>query len=453
MRTDEARASRRQLLVGLLLIPASLLPFLAYAALTPEGQLLRDKAELALAPPELGSVDAMRRQVGGAIPMYRDAVMPLVYHGVGSSSSAEGDYAVSPERLGEHLAALRAAGAHFVTPERVAEAFAGGRALPSRAVLLTFDDGRTDAMMWATPLLEQADAVATMFVITGAAEDKAVYYADWGALERYDRGPWNLQSHTDALHVEQDVTRGGPLPALTSLAPGETLGEYRSRVRADLGRASTELRAHTGRRPVAFAYPFGAHGTERTNDARIDKVLREEVARRYALAFHQDDQETVPLATAESDPLGLRRLSVGDWSPTTLVRRIAAAVERTELPGEELELVPPSLADEAPVPVPAPSPQAPAPAPGRRRAPAPLGDGGGQLASASASASASSAGSTTRRSFSVSTPSPEPSRTTEPEPERSSPPTTSAPSSAPASDPPGNGNGRGRERAPGQQKK
>jgi peptidoglycan/xylan/chitin deacetylase (PgdA/CDA1 family) len=465
VRRNEAHASRRQLLIGLLLIPASLLPFVAYAALTPEGRLLRDKAELALSPPELGSVDALRGDVAGAIPMYRDAVMPLVYHGVGSSSSGEGDFAVSPERLGEHLAALRAAGAHFVTPARVAEAFDGGRRLPSRAVLLTFDDGRTDAMMWATPLLEQAHAVATMFVITGAAQEKAVYYADWGALERYDRGPWDLQSHTDALHVEHEVAGGHTLPALTSLAPGESLDEYRARVRADLARADRELTDHTGRRPVAFAYPFGAYGAERTNHPAVRDVLAAEIGRRYRLAFHQDDQETVPLATPDADRLGLRRLSVGDWSGPALVQRVAAAVRRTPMPGDELELVPPVFADAVPAPADDLVPVAPQ-APPRR--PATPGPSAAPIeVAAPAPVSRNQPAPVLRSQPAATQPDTDREPTSTAAPRRSSsPPTTAAPApsapapsspapSAPArsNEPPGNGNGNGRDTAPGQQKK
>ena len=347
MRSHETRASRRQLIIGLIVLPLSLLPFVAYGTMTPEGRLLKDKAELAVAPPELGSIGGLRAGLDGAIPMYRNAVMPLVYHGVGSTSSEEGDFAVSPDRFGEHLAALRAADVHFVTPERVAEAFDGGRPLPPRAVLLTFDDGRTDAMMWATPLLEKAHAAATMFVITGAAADPGLYYAGWDDLARYDRGPWNLQSHTDQLHIEQRVDSGEDLPALTSLAPGESLDAFRARIRADLDRADEELQARTGRRPVAFAYPFGAYGGDRTNDPAVQRIVREEIESRYRLAFHQDEQSTIPLATADSDRLGLRRLSVGNWSGTTLVSRIAAAVTRTFGSGDELEVAPPFLVDDA----------------------------------------------------------------------------------------------------------
>jgi peptidoglycan/xylan/chitin deacetylase (PgdA/CDA1 family) len=467
VRTDEARASRRQLLIGLLVIPLSLLPFAAYAALTPEGRLLKDKAELALAPPELGSLDgALQAQVEDAIPMYRNAVMPLVYHGVGSTSSAEGKYVVSPDRFAEHLASLRAAGVHFVTPERVAEAFRGGRALPSRAVLLTFDDGRTDAMMWATPLLEQAHAVATMFVITAAAEDKAVYYADWGALERYDRGPWNLQSHTDALHTEQDVGGGRSLPALTSTAPGESLAQYRDRVRADLERADHELLAHTGQRPVAFAYPFGAYGAERTNDPAIRGILRDEVQRRYQLAFHQDEQATVPLATAESDRLSLRRLSVGDWSGPTLVRRIAAAARRTPLPGDELQVAPPTFADVAPE---APLGDVPSvdqlvPTLTRARVPSPPEPVSGPTIVAAPAAPALvgrlTPASPVSSPSSPSHPSPSPqqskpasSPTSSPPKSSAPPPASSDPSPGQSGDPHGNGGGNGRANAPGQQKK
>ena len=356
-RASTARRSRRQLVVGLLAIPLTILPFAAYARLTPEGRLLRDKAAMTLDPPRLPRLDAGdRRRMAQVVPRYHDAVLPLVYHGVGSSSSGEGRFSMSPDRFAEHLAALGAAGMRFVTAEHVADAFVGRRALPPRAVLLTFDDGRTDAMMWATPLLEQARARATMFVITGAADDPGMYYAGWNDLRRYDEGPWELQAHTAELHTEQRVAGGAgdegdseTLPALTSLRPGESIEEYRARVTADLDTADAALEDHTGRRPVAFAYPFGAYGADRTNDRRIRQVLADEVRRRYALAFHQDGQDAARLATAADDRAGIRRLTVnGDWDGEELLERIAAAVRRTDLPGQATTVALPNLLDAIP---------------------------------------------------------------------------------------------------------
>ena len=322
----------RQVISGLVALPLSALPFVAYANLTPEGRLVRDRALVALRPPSLPDLNrAQRAAAVSAAPRYEGAVMALAYHGIGSASDGDGGFVVSPERFGEHLATLRAAGMRAVTAAQVAAAFDGGRALPPNAVMISFDDGRTDAMMFADPILADAGMAATMFVITGAAENPGIYYASWEKLEGYARsGRWDLQSHTAGLHHEQKTRDDGELPALTSVAPGESLAAYRTRIRADLRKASATIEDHVGRPPVAFAYPFGAYGAERTNHPGIRKVLSEEVTRRYALAFHQDDQEKVPLVSADDDRLGLRRLEVGDWSGLQLLKRIRQAAGRTK---------------------------------------------------------------------------------------------------------------------------
>ena len=320
-----------QLLAGIVAFPLSVLPFLAYGTLTPEGRLVRDRMVVAVAPPSLPALSAaQRRAVAATAPRYSGGVMSLVYHGLGSASDGEGGTVLSPRGFGEHLVALRAAGMHTVTARDVADAFARQRPLPPRAVMISFDDGRNDAMLFADPLLAEAKMKATMFVITGAASKPGVYYAGWDRLEAAARsGRWDLESHTSNSHDEQEVRGGKSLPLLTSVAPGESLAEYRSRVRADLAAASAAVATHTGRRPVAFAYPFGAYGADRTNAEALRAVLREEVARQYAVAFQQDDQETVPLATADQARLELRRLEVGNWSGVGLLRRIAAAAART----------------------------------------------------------------------------------------------------------------------------
>jgi peptidoglycan/xylan/chitin deacetylase (PgdA/CDA1 family) len=341
-RRRSPRTWLRQLVTGLVALPLSALPFAAYVTMTPEGRLVLDRATVALNPPQLPELPApARAAISDAAPTYEGQVMALAYHGIGSSSDGEGGFVISPGRFAEHLAALDAAGMRTVTAAQVATAFGGGTPLPPKAVMITFDDGRTDAMLFADTLLEQARMRATMFVITGAASEPGIYYASWDKLEDYaESGRWDLQSHTATLHRDHD-TGAGDLPALTSLELGETLEGYRARVREDLAKASDAIENHTGRAPVAFAYPFGAYGAERTNDPAIRGVLREEVERRYALAFHQDDQESVPLVRDVDDRLSLRRLEVGKWSGLELVRRIARAADRT--PG--LDPAPPPAPD------------------------------------------------------------------------------------------------------------
>ncbi|MDP1806304.1 MAG: polysaccharide deacetylase family protein, partial [Acidimicrobiales bacterium] len=321
------RKQVHQLMVGLMALPLTALPFVAYANLTPEGRLVRDRAIVALAPPTLPTLTP--RAVDAAVttaPRYEGAVMALAYHGIGSASDSEGGFVVSAKRFGEHLATMRAAGMNTVTAADVAAAFTGGPALPPNAVMLSFDDGRADAMMFADPLLKQAGMAATMFVISGAASEPGIYYASWDKIEGYAKsGRWDIQSHTATSHRDHDAAGGESLPALTSLAKGESLEEYRIRVREDLREAGDAIENHVGHRPVAFAYPFGAYGADRSNDPAIIDVLREEVASEYRIAFQQDDQDTVPVLTRDQDHLLLRRVEVENWSGLQLLQRIDRA--------------------------------------------------------------------------------------------------------------------------------
>lgn len=349
------RAQLRQFVIGLIALPLSAVPFVAYGTFTPEGRLVRDRLLVAFSPPALPQLTlAEEKAARDRAPRYEGRVMSLVYHGVGSGSGdgdGDGGFVVSPGRFGEHLAVLRAAGMNTVTAGDVARAFGTGEPLPPNAVMITFDDGRSDAMMWSDPLLEQAGMTATMFVISSAAAEPGIYYAGWERLRDAARsGRWDIQAHTHDSHREQKAAGGKKLPVLTSLAPGESIDEYRLRVRNDLEENSAAILAHVGRRPVALAYPFGAYGAERVNDERIHGVLRQEVATRFALAFHQDGQDDVPLVDTSQDRVGLRRLEVGDWSGATLLERISRAATPVEVGGVDgaQDVVAPPVAETLP---------------------------------------------------------------------------------------------------------
>ncbi|HEX2272670.1 MAG TPA: polysaccharide deacetylase family protein [Acidimicrobiales bacterium] len=344
----ETRAQVRQLVVGLVALPLTVLPFVAYLNMTPEGRLVRDRALVALAPPRLPTLSPEQRAAAvAAAPRYDNAVMALAYHGIGSAGDGEGGFVISAKQFGEHLATLKAAGMRTVTAAQVAAAFTGGEPLPPNAVMMSFDDGRSDAMMFADPLLDQADMSATMFLIADAASKPGIYYASWERVESYaGSGRWDIQSHTAASHREHKAVGGDSLPLLTSLRPGESLAGYGARIDDDLEKASAAIEAHVGRRPVAFAYPFGAYGADRSNHPAIAGILRDKVARQYAVAFHQDEQETVPLLTADHDLLRLRRVEVQNWSGLELLERI----ERARQLAAEPDGAPATTTPEAPAP-------------------------------------------------------------------------------------------------------
>jgi len=319
------RARPLQTLIGLLLLPVSLLPFWAYFRYTAEGRVLWTRATIDLSPPHLPLV----RVAATPLQPYTGGVAVLVYHGLGSTLAAEGRFTISISKFAEQIATLRAAGMEFVTARDLVELRRRGVAPPPNAVMITFDDGRSEAMMLADPILAQARARATMFVITDAAADPGIFYASEDDLRGYAAsGRWDLEGHTAGLHDLQD-TRAGSLPKLTSLADDESLAEFERRVNSDLDRADRFLRDITGQPPVAFAYPFGAYGADRSNDPRIGVVLPAILARHYALGFQQDDQATVPLVGCADPALRLRRLEVESWTGTQLLARIEAMRART----------------------------------------------------------------------------------------------------------------------------
>jgi peptidoglycan/xylan/chitin deacetylase (PgdA/CDA1 family) len=154
-------------------------------------------------------------------------------------------YSLVTRRFRAHLSLLRALGCRTVTPLDVAEAMAGCRALPARAVVLTFDDGYRDTLELAVPILREFRFTATCFVVT----DRVGLTSDWTE-------PAPLMGWADAREW---------------LAAGMTLGSH-SRTHPDLMQVPGDLlreevagsRAMLEDRlgvPVrAFAYPYNRLG-------------------------------------------------------------------------------------------------------------------------------------------------------------------------------------------------
>jgi hypothetical protein len=193
-----------QVLIGLVALPLSVGPFLAYGLFTPEGRIVRDRLIVAVSPPELPDLSLARQQDAAAVaPRYQGKVMPLAYHGVGSRSDAEAGFVVSPRRFGEQLATLRAAGMVTVTAQDVARASADGPPLPDNAVMITFDDGRPDGLLFADPLLEQAGMRATMFVSSSATDQENLSSTGLDTIEKAARsGRWDIVHRDDQEFVQ-----------------------------------------------------------------------------------------------------------------------------------------------------------------------------------------------------------------------------------------------------------
>ena len=271
------------------------------------------------------------------IPDYRAGVPVLTYHGVADD---RGPYTVSPQHFAQQLAMLRAAGFHSVSLAQVQAVRAGQAALlPSRPILLTFDDGVGSAWTAADPILARYGFRATMFVITSRiAHDRASYYLTSGQLRAMrDSGRWEIGSHTHNQHFLAPLPGGGSGPALNNrvlLASGrpESLSHWRTRVGRDLDASRRHLYERLGVTARGFAYPFSA-ASQSTNDPRISHELDALVAARFPLSFtNTQDPRAIVAPWTPSGPLPRMRVDAKTTAVELLIRLRTATEDAAVVP-------------------------------------------------------------------------------------------------------------------------
>ena len=104
----------------------------------------------------------------------------LLYHRVAQPQRDPQLLAVAPDQFEAHLAMLRRR-TNIMRLSEMVDRAAAGKALPRRAVAITFDDGYTDNLRIAEPILARAQVPATLFVATGYVETGRPYW--WDAID------------------------------------------------------------------------------------------------------------------------------------------------------------------------------------------------------------------------------------------------------------------------------
>jgi peptidoglycan/xylan/chitin deacetylase (PgdA/CDA1 family) len=177
-----------------------------------------------------------------------DRLPILMYHRVAPTGSpALRAYRVTPEAFEGQLRYLRAAGYSSIRLEDWQGAMAKQKPLPSRAVVITFDDGYRDFLTYAWPLLKRYGFSATVFLVVdemGRSSHWDRFHGEEAPLLGW-REIWQL--HSEGVEFGSHSATHRPLTKLSMI---EVVLEG-ARSRAILER---ELK-----RPIqAFAYPYGA---------------------------------------------------------------------------------------------------------------------------------------------------------------------------------------------------
>jgi peptidoglycan/xylan/chitin deacetylase (PgdA/CDA1 family) len=188
---------------------------------------------------------------------------------------------------------LKAHGYNALTQLQLFDALERGARLPSKPVLITFDDGYRNVFGKAMPVLSRLHMHATAYIITSRISGPDPSFLTWGRLTGLERSGFDIGSHT-VHHLE-----------LTGLSDAQALQELRDSRRA--------LEQHLGHPVQWFAYPAGAE------NAHAAALVRQAG---YVLAV-----TTHPGATQSAQaPLQLHRYEVLD---TTGVAGLASILRST----------------------------------------------------------------------------------------------------------------------------
>ncbi len=157
----------------------------------------------------------------------------LNYHSVGTVAE---DYTVPLAAFEQQLGWIAAQGLQTISLHDLAESRAGHAPLPRRAVILTFDDGREDALRLVLPALRAHGMRATFFIVTGWIGKPG--YLTWDGVRALAGAGMEIGSHT--------VTH----PRLPDLPP--------ERVEEELRVSRQTLEKELGRPVEALAYPYNS---------------------------------------------------------------------------------------------------------------------------------------------------------------------------------------------------
>jgi peptidoglycan/xylan/chitin deacetylase (PgdA/CDA1 family) len=186
---------------------------------------------------------------------------------------------VAPADFAAQMAWLKRAGFHPVTERQAFEALEHGARLPSKPIMISFDDGYRDVLEYASPVLARLGMPATAYVITGRISGSDPSFLTWKNLRVLEQRGIEIGSHT-VTHAD-----------LTQLPDAQAMSELCD------SRAALERRL--GHPVQWFAYPYGRE------DARVAELAHRAG---YVLAVTTRSGSTQSAAS----PLELHRYEVLD---------------------------------------------------------------------------------------------------------------------------------------------
>ncbi len=184
----------------------------------------------------------------------------LMYHSVLKDLQRAGKYVISPKILENDLVYLKNNGYRTVFVSDLISYVYKGTPLPEKPIVLTFDDGHYNNLLYVLPLLEKYDMKAVISVVGSFTESFSqkdshnpnYSYLTWDDISQLQQsGRIEIANHTYEMH--DCNSRNG-----CAIKKGEQKYEYQKLLTDDLKKLQQNLQNNSSiPAPKTFTYPFG----------------------------------------------------------------------------------------------------------------------------------------------------------------------------------------------------
>ncbi|MDN3600541.1 polysaccharide deacetylase family protein [Mucilaginibacter myungsuensis] len=233
----------------------------------------------------------------------------LCYHQIrdwkSTDSKGAKDYIVQVQAFKDHMKMLADSGYHTILPDQLHAYLTKGAALPSKPIMLTFDDTDLDQFTVANPTLKKYGFKAVYFVMT-VSIGRPRYMTAANIKQLSDEGNV-IASHTWDHHRVDKYSHNSEL--IIKGLNGKITKRPTDDWVTQIDKPTKKLEEITGKKVKYFAYPFGIWKKP---------VLPEFNKKGFKLAFQLADKRDpdYPLLTVR------RILDSGYWSTKTLSNAI-----------------------------------------------------------------------------------------------------------------------------------
>ncbi|HCT84484.1 MAG: hypothetical protein DKM50_05570 [Candidatus Margulisiibacteriota bacterium] len=210
----------------------------------------------------------------------------LCYHLI--NSTLKTPYTISDTLLKKQLDTLTAQGYRFVTMQEVDDYYYKNKPLPSKAAVVTFDDGNRSVYTIAYPIMRARNIPWTLFVYpTGIQAGPKHGFMSWAEVKEVSDHGATIGSHS-YWH-----------PFLTDYVKEKNPDKW---LNLQIAQSRATIESHIGKQVQTFAVPFGLW------DRTVSDKLREAG---YRLVFNVNNSNN----DQNSDPMNLNRQMIGAGEP------------------------------------------------------------------------------------------------------------------------------------------